>query len=189
MVLIPRPLEGCLRQWIQLCTLNWEDPLEKGKATHSSILAWRIPWTIHGVAKSQTQLRDFHFHFSFLHFDQKCSCWISWKCGLCLLHGKRDWILFLAVANTLCIQMTEPTLCLFSLPGSPYPECPWKPCFLLCLPFFLLFFSPSLSTFGLFFCYFSFVFFWCSSNPGHPCSLDLFCLLNPPQLSSPIEKT
>ena len=27
-------------------TLGWEDPLEKGKATHSSILAWRIPWTI-----------------------------------------------------------------------------------------------------------------------------------------------
>ena len=26
-------------------TLGWEDPLEKGKATHSSILAWRIPWT------------------------------------------------------------------------------------------------------------------------------------------------
>ena len=24
--------------------LGWEDPLEKGKATHSSILAWRIPW-------------------------------------------------------------------------------------------------------------------------------------------------
>ena len=26
--------------------LGWEDPLEKGKATHSSILSWRIPWTI-----------------------------------------------------------------------------------------------------------------------------------------------
>ena len=26
--------------------LDWEDPLEKGKATHSSILAWRIPWTV-----------------------------------------------------------------------------------------------------------------------------------------------
>ena len=26
--------------------LNWEDPLEKGRTTHSSILAWRIPWTI-----------------------------------------------------------------------------------------------------------------------------------------------
>ena len=25
-------------------SLDWEDPLEKGKATHSSILAWRIPW-------------------------------------------------------------------------------------------------------------------------------------------------
>ena len=35
-------------------SLGWEDPLEKGKATHSSILAWRIPWTVHGVAKSQT---------------------------------------------------------------------------------------------------------------------------------------
>ena len=32
--------------------LGQEDPLEKGKATHSSILAWRIPWTVHGVAKS-----------------------------------------------------------------------------------------------------------------------------------------
>ena len=27
-------------------SLGWEDSLEKGKATHSSILAWRIPWTI-----------------------------------------------------------------------------------------------------------------------------------------------
>ena len=30
--------------WVQ--SLGREDPLEKGKATHSSILAWRIPWTI-----------------------------------------------------------------------------------------------------------------------------------------------
>ena len=30
--------------WVQ--HLGWEDPLEKGKATHSSILAWRIPWTV-----------------------------------------------------------------------------------------------------------------------------------------------
>ena len=27
-------------------SLGWEDPLVKGKATHSSILAWRIPWTV-----------------------------------------------------------------------------------------------------------------------------------------------
>ena len=29
--------------WVQ--SLGWEDPLEKDMATHSSILAWRIPWT------------------------------------------------------------------------------------------------------------------------------------------------
>ena len=45
--------------------LGWEDPLEEGMATHSSILVWRIPidrgaWqaTVHGVTKSQTRLRD-----------------------------------------------------------------------------------------------------------------------------------
>ena len=30
--------------WVQ--PLGWEEPLEKGKATHSSILPWRIPWTV-----------------------------------------------------------------------------------------------------------------------------------------------
>ena len=41
--------------------LGWEDPLEKAKATHSSFLAWRIPWTrvVHAVSKSWTQLSDF----------------------------------------------------------------------------------------------------------------------------------
>ena len=36
--------------WI--CSLGWKDPLEKGKATHSSILAQRIPWTVYGVTES-----------------------------------------------------------------------------------------------------------------------------------------
>ena len=46
-------------------SLGWEDPLEEGMATHSSIRAWRIPmdrgawWaTVHGVAKSRTWLSD-----------------------------------------------------------------------------------------------------------------------------------
>ena len=30
--------------WVR--SLGWEDPLEKGEATHSSVLAWRIPWTV-----------------------------------------------------------------------------------------------------------------------------------------------
>ena len=46
--------------WVQFP--GWEDPLEKGKAPHSSILAWRIPWTVQGVTKSWTRLSDFHFH-------------------------------------------------------------------------------------------------------------------------------
>ena len=40
--------------WVR--SLGREDPLEKGKATYSSILAWRILWS-----QSLTQLRDFHF--------------------------------------------------------------------------------------------------------------------------------
>ena len=48
--------------WVR--TLGWKDPLEKGKATHSSVLAWRIPWTVHGVIKSRTGLSNFHCHFS-----------------------------------------------------------------------------------------------------------------------------
>ena len=51
--------------WVQ--SLGWEDPLENGKATHSSILTWRIPWTIaHGFAKSQTRLNDFTCHLGLL---------------------------------------------------------------------------------------------------------------------------
>ena len=44
-------LPAMWKTWFQ--SLSWEDPLEKGMATHSSILAWRIPWTeVYGVAKS-----------------------------------------------------------------------------------------------------------------------------------------
>ena len=50
--------------WIR--SLGWEDSLEKGKVTHSSILAWRIPWILHRVAKSWTGLSDFHLIKSIL---------------------------------------------------------------------------------------------------------------------------
>ena len=49
-------------------SLSREDSPEKEMATHSSILAWKIPWmekpgqaTVPGVAKTQTQLNDFTF--------------------------------------------------------------------------------------------------------------------------------
>jgi len=51
--------------WVQ--SLGWEDPLEEGMATHSNILAWRIPmdrgaWqtTLHGVAKSLSDSAQQH---------------------------------------------------------------------------------------------------------------------------------
>ena len=50
-------------QETQIQSLGRKDPLEKEMATHSSILAWRIPWTeepggLHGITKSWTQLSD-----------------------------------------------------------------------------------------------------------------------------------
>ena len=63
--------QDCVSQWhgldlIRLCfqpethfqSLGWEDPLEKGKATQSSILAWRIPWTIQSMGHKEL---DMHF--------------------------------------------------------------------------------------------------------------------------------
>ena len=54
-----KPLPGMWETWVRF--LGWEDPLEKEIATHSSTLAWKIPWTekpgrsiVHGVTKSWT---------------------------------------------------------------------------------------------------------------------------------------
>ena len=57
-----KSLPAVQETWVQ--SLGWEDPLEKEMATHSSILAWRIPWTVawwataRVVEKSWTQLSD-----------------------------------------------------------------------------------------------------------------------------------
>ena len=57
--------------WVR--SLGWEDPLEKGMATHCSIFGWRIPmdrgtWqaTAQGIAKNQTQL-SFIWYFRIVH--------------------------------------------------------------------------------------------------------------------------
>ena len=56
-------LSAMRETWIR--SLDWEDPLEKEMAMHSSILAWRIPWTEEpgkysswGCTKRRTQLSD-----------------------------------------------------------------------------------------------------------------------------------
>ena len=42
-------------QETRVCSRGWEDPLEKEMATHSSILAWRIPWTEEAGASMGSQ--------------------------------------------------------------------------------------------------------------------------------------
>ena len=70
-----KELPAMLNTWVQ--SRSQKDPLEKGMATHFSILTWRIPGqgsleaTIHEVTKSQTWLSDFHFHFSLSNHSRK----------------------------------------------------------------------------------------------------------------------
>ena len=47
--------------WVQ--SLGWEDPLEKGKATHSSILAWRIPWNSPWSRRESDPTEPLSLHF------------------------------------------------------------------------------------------------------------------------------
>ena len=66
--------------WVR--SLGWEDSPEKGKATHSRILAWRIP-IVYGVAESRTRLSNFHFHM--IQPDHKIKpltpkqLWLQWR--------------------------------------------------------------------------------------------------------------
>ena len=64
----PPAMQELQEMWVQ--SLGLKDSLEKGMATHSIILAWRISWTeepgrlyiVHEVAKSQTLLKQFSMH-------------------------------------------------------------------------------------------------------------------------------
>ena len=74
--------------FLLVTTLDQEDPLEKEMVTHSSILAWKIPWTVepgwatvYGVTKSKTQLRDCAHqeapYFIYTHFPLTRTYWYS----------------------------------------------------------------------------------------------------------------
>ena len=57
-------------QKTQVQSLDWADPLEKEMATHSSILAWRIPWTeelggLQSMGRKESDTTErLHFHFT-----------------------------------------------------------------------------------------------------------------------------
>ena len=62
MAQLVKNLPAVQKTWLQ--SLGWEDPLEKGKAIHSSILAWRIPQSMAGGGGKELDTTEFHFHFS-----------------------------------------------------------------------------------------------------------------------------
>jgi len=59
-------------------SLGWEDPLEKGKATHSSILAWRIPWTGYSIGSKESDTTE-RLALSFSHHAYVEECLCSYK--------------------------------------------------------------------------------------------------------------
>ena len=57
--------------WVQ--SLGWEHPLERGKATHSTILAWKIPWTVWSMGTQRVghnRVTFTHTHILFLHVKE-----------------------------------------------------------------------------------------------------------------------
>ena len=54
-------------------SLGWEDPLEKGMASHSNILAWRIPWTEEAGGLQPMQLQRVEHNWANPHIHEKCS--------------------------------------------------------------------------------------------------------------------
>ena len=51
MAQLVKNLPGMWETWVP--SLAWEDPLEKRKATYSSILAWKIPWTVYSMGSQR----------------------------------------------------------------------------------------------------------------------------------------
>ena len=107
--------------WVSF--VGWEDPLEKGMATHSSILAWRIPmdrgdcWaTAHGVTKSWTQLSMYACRYAMRNiFSYVCAelCLVTQLCPT--LVCPTPWSAAAAAAKSL---QSCPTLC-DPIDGSP----------------------------------------------------------------------
>ena len=68
---MPKPNGGsvgkestCNEGDLDVIPLGWEDPLEKGMATHSSILAWRIPWIVESIELQRVEHNRATFTFT-----------------------------------------------------------------------------------------------------------------------------
>ena len=115
---------------MQVQSLGWEDSLEKGKATHSRVLAWRIPWTeepgrlhgverdwSHGVTQSWTQLKPLSMpagsYFMYVKYVKPINLFLS----IIYLSGIRNkpkgkevtWFLLVCVQITLLLHFPLPS--------------------------------------------------------------------------------
>ena len=119
-------------------SLSWEDPLEKGRAAHSSILAWRIPWTVQSMglqtaghdSVSWTRLSHFHFHFWYygLHFS------VSVTNSPTHLGKPAEYgnffslkILEFALCFLICISSVQSLSCVWHF-STPWPQHTRPPC-------------------------------------------------------------
>ena len=98
---------GChfLLQGIRVQSLGWEDPTEKGMATHSSILAWRIPWTeVPGRLQPMRLQRVGHdFFIDYTPFWRR-----QWHPTPVLLPGKsHGWRSLVGCSPWGCLETTE----------------------------------------------------------------------------------
>ena len=133
------------RQETWVPSLGWEAALEAGMATHSSILAWTIPWTEEpgGVQsmglQSWTRLSDFHFLFFFhsIKYENFNSVWKVEKVEFLQVRKSYRWMI-----KTHRVQISY-----FWTTWSLLQSSPWSSCFSLKIPvgFFIPFhLSPSI---------------------------------------------
>ena len=102
-------------------SLGWEDSLEEDTATHSSILAWRIPWTegarqatVHSITKSWTQLKQLGTHI--INKDLLCSAGNSAQCYEAAWMGGEfggEWIHVYVWLSPFTVHLKLSQYCLF----------------------------------------------------------------------------
>ena len=113
--------ESACIQKIGVQSLGWEDPLEEGMATHSSILSWRFPWTEKpgelqsmGSQSDRTERLTLSFHFTFMAAKRAHST-VHGAGRMCLANGSHGWTL-----STITVKSLVPTHSLNLLLQRPF---------------------------------------------------------------------
>ena len=110
-------LHAMWETWVR--SLGWEDPLEKGTAIHSSILAQRISWTIQSTgSQNQTRLSNFHYSPYMLNNTIVLELYFFFKLEFNCFKVSHQFLLFRV--NQLYVYINIPFL--LDLPPTPIPS-------------------------------------------------------------------